>query len=275
MKFQLSLVIAFMLTLTACDQATSSGQTAGAAPPALATGDNSENALDWAGSYLGVLPCADCEGIRTTLELHPDQTYQLSRVYLGKSDELFQSTGQFEWDHQGHNIRLLAEQDGPSQYQVRENQLLQLDMTGKPITGDLAGHYLLSKQSAELQMLASSSDDSAPSLTGVRWQLQEILGNPLDTEPSKAPYIEFGTDGRISGFAGCNQFTGGYETEGLHLSFKPMATTEKACLTAEQESQFLQLLQSVDNFTVKDNELAFYKARTAALLKFTALDSST
>ena len=30
---------------------------------------NSRNALDWAGTYEGVLPCADCPGIQTRLSL--------------------------------------------------------------------------------------------------------------------------------------------------------------------------------------------------------------
>ncbi|WP_337841790.1 copper resistance protein NlpE N-terminal domain-containing protein [Rheinheimera sp.] len=274
MTIQFSIALVALLTLAACGPVTESGPTK-AATVATDTAHNSQNALDWAGSYLGVLPCADCEGIRTTLELHPDQTYQLSRVYLGESDELFQSTGQFEWDSTGRQIRLLAEQDGPSQYLVQENLLLQLDMAGNPIDGALAAHYQLTKQNPDLQMLAGSSDDSAPSLTGVRWQLQELAGQPVQGTPAQRPYIEFGTDGRISGFSGCNQFTGGYETEGLRLRFLPLATTQKACAGGELESQFLQVLQGIDNFSVNGNELTFYKARTAALLKFTALDSST
>ena len=30
-------------------------------------GDNSQNALDWAGTYKGILPCADCEGMKMQL----------------------------------------------------------------------------------------------------------------------------------------------------------------------------------------------------------------
>ena len=37
--------------------------------------------FDKAGVYYGVLPCADCSGIETTLELMGDQTYKLTQVY--------------------------------------------------------------------------------------------------------------------------------------------------------------------------------------------------
>ena len=38
-------------------------------------GDTSQNALDWPGMYEGVLPCASCEGIQTTLTLLADNRH--------------------------------------------------------------------------------------------------------------------------------------------------------------------------------------------------------
>lgn len=219
---------------------------------------NSANSLDWAGEYKGVVPCADCEGIETSLTLNMDQSYQLSTIYLGKDATAFKQQGQFEWDANGSVIRLLNQKDGPALYKVGENQLFQLDIQGQVISGDLAENYQLKKQ-----------NKTEPTLTGVRWKLTEIMGQRVAaTEPDMTPYLQFGEDGRVSGFAGCNQFTGAYETEGLRLTFKPMATTEKACLNASVEQQFLTTLQGVDNYSLNDSGLAFYKARTAALLRF-------
>jgi uncharacterized lipoprotein NlpE involved in copper resistance len=56
------------------------------APPA---GDNSRNALDWQGVYVGTVPCADCEGIRTRIELRGDGTFTRALTYLGKDDQTF------------------------------------------------------------------------------------------------------------------------------------------------------------------------------------------
>ena len=36
-----------------------------------------QNSLDWAGVYEGVLPCANCPGVRTRLTLQRDGSYQL------------------------------------------------------------------------------------------------------------------------------------------------------------------------------------------------------
>ncbi|MFX6794395.1 copper resistance protein NlpE N-terminal domain-containing protein, partial [Acinetobacter baumannii] len=50
---------------------------------AVDTAHTAENSLDWDGKYKGTLPCADCEGIKTELELKDDKTYELTETYLG------------------------------------------------------------------------------------------------------------------------------------------------------------------------------------------------
>lgn len=264
MSKSLILGLTAWLVLAACEPApqSPSALTAQSEPTAAVNDHNSANSLDWTGTYEGVVPCADCEGIETSLTLQQDQTYQLSTTYLGKDQTSFQQQGKFVWDATGSVIQLLEQKDGAAQYKVMENQLIQLDMTGQIISGNLAEHYKLSKQ----------ADVTELKLTGVRWKLTELQGQPVQaTEPDKTPYLEFTADNRVTGFAGCNQFTGAYETKGLRLNFQPMATTQKACLNGAIEQQFLATIQGIDNYTVNENGLAFYKARTAALARFTAV----
>jgi len=110
------------------------------------TSDNSQNSLDWQGTYKGVTPCADCEGIETEIILNLDLTYVMKTKYLGKGDgKVFEEKGSFVWDKSGANIALEGGKGGPSQYKVGENQLIQLDMEGNPITGDLADKFVLRK----------------------------------------------------------------------------------------------------------------------------------
>ena len=45
------------------------------------------------GIYKGVLPCADCAGIETTLQLNSDGTYDLTQNYSGKGT--FVETGKW------------------------------------------------------------------------------------------------------------------------------------------------------------------------------------
>jgi uncharacterized lipoprotein NlpE involved in copper resistance len=113
-----------------------------------AIGDNSQNSLDWNGTYSGITPCASCEGIKTTLFLYSDNTYKLNTEYLGEEDNLFTETGKLKWNKSGGKITLIApNQEGPDmQFLVGENQLFMLDSQGQRITGALADNYRLAKE---------------------------------------------------------------------------------------------------------------------------------
>jgi copper homeostasis protein (lipoprotein) len=56
--------------------------------------------IDWAGIYQGILPCADCEGIKTQIVLNKDLSYVLETQYLGKDEKIFQAKGTFKWNEE-------------------------------------------------------------------------------------------------------------------------------------------------------------------------------
>lgn len=72
--------------------------------------------VDWAGIYMGTVPCASCEGIRMVLTLFPEKGgvssphYELVEHYLGgreaQGDATFAGTGPFTWLADGSRIRL-------------------------------------------------------------------------------------------------------------------------------------------------------------------------
>jgi uncharacterized lipoprotein NlpE involved in copper resistance len=106
---------------------------------------NSRNSLDWAGVYTGTIPAADVSGINVRLMLSRDETFVLQHEYLDRPNNQFNSTGSFTWDKKG-NIITLKVKDMPPYYKLEENRLIQLDMKGKPITGDWADNYILTKE---------------------------------------------------------------------------------------------------------------------------------
>lgn len=113
----------------------------------LPIGDNSRTSLDWNGTYSGIVPCADCEGIETTLTLNQDMTYYIVTNYLGRNDALEETfNGTFKWDETGSKIFLEGVKYAPNQYKIGENQIWQLDKSGNMITGELADHYILYKK---------------------------------------------------------------------------------------------------------------------------------
>ncbi len=116
-------------------------------PPADSVIDehNARNSLDILGTYKGVLPCADCEGIETEITLLNDETYTKKIKYLGKDKKAFEEMGDYTWKEDGNTVILEGINSEPVEYLVTENSLMQLDMQGNKITGDLADKYILKK----------------------------------------------------------------------------------------------------------------------------------
>ena len=70
--------------------------------------------------------------------------------------------------------------------------------------------------------------------------------------------VRFSKEGRISGFSGCNTYTGQYDVTDDILSVGPLASTRKACLSPDlqtQEQTYLQDLQAVRSFSVAGTQL--------------------
>ena len=112
---------------------------------AIDSSHTSKNSLDWAGSYKGVLPCADCDGLEMVISLSKDDTYKMSAKKLGKAGSGNNALGgPFKWVD-GSVIELEGLNGEPSRFSVGENKLVQLDKDGKPFEGAPARKYTLTK----------------------------------------------------------------------------------------------------------------------------------
>lgn len=226
--------------------------------------DNSMISLDWDGTYYGVLPCADCEGIETTIKLSKDLTYSLISKYIGKSDKVFEKSGSFTWNEAGTTISLSGfnEGEGPSKYFVGENRLTQLDLSGNKIEDELAEKYILNKV-------------EKASLTDTRWRLIEFRGKPVEYKNpgGKEIFIQLNAkDSSAFGFSGCNTFRGSYELkEGNRITFSKMATTLMACPDMELEREFMTVIETVDNYNYDGINFVLNRARIAPLARFEAM----
>lgn len=95
------------------------------------------------GTYEGLLPCADCEGIQTTYHINNDGTFVSNEVYKGTKDQ-FKTTGTWEYKN---GVLLLKSASDPTQFLLRaeKNQIRLLDGDGNAVTGELADKYILKK----------------------------------------------------------------------------------------------------------------------------------
>lgn len=97
--------------------------------------------------------------------------------------------------------------------------------------------------------LAGCGGDPATLLHGAGWAVEAIDGKAI-VERARAT-LDFGSDGRVSGRAFCNNFTGQYKLTGEGLTVSPnIAATMMACPPAlmTQEASFLEVLRSVRRF---------------------------
>lgn len=138
-----AMVLALMVFTTSCTKNKEKEETVKPQTEEVVDMHTSENSLDWAGTYEGVLPCADCEGIKTSITLQDDKTFEETSEYLGKKSN-FKEKGTFEWDKTG-SIVTLKYKDTQHSYKVAEGSIILLDQEGKEISGDLAKNYILNK----------------------------------------------------------------------------------------------------------------------------------
>ncbi len=224
---------------------------------------NSQNSLDWNGVYRGLLPCADCVGILTELELHSDLSYQLSYQYQGASSEVHTEKGRFKWDDSGSKISLIGDdQSTHRNYQVGENQLFSLDGDGNRISGELAELFILKKVGFDQK------------ITEKYWKLVELNGKAItvsDTQPKEAHFILKEASNKVNGHSGCNGIRGSYTLEGLdQISFSQMVSTRMACQNVPYESDYLKALEQTDHYVINGDSLHL-KMADKELAKFVAV----
>jgi heat shock protein HslJ/uncharacterized lipoprotein NlpE involved in copper resistance len=88
-------------------------------------------------TFLGDLPCADCEGIRHHLDLWPDQVFHLRREWLGR-DLVRADVGRWRVDPERQALVLQGGAEMPLQFGILgADRLRQLNLSGSPITSEL------------------------------------------------------------------------------------------------------------------------------------------
>ncbi|MGL4293464.1 MAG: copper resistance protein NlpE [Bacteroidales bacterium] len=100
-----------------------------------------QTSLDYPGIYEGTIPAADCPGIKVTLILNKDKTYQMTNDYIDRKDASYTDKGAYTIDG---NYVTLDHKDGAPQYlKVEEGQIRMLDAEKQVIPGEMGNHYIL------------------------------------------------------------------------------------------------------------------------------------
>ena len=123
---------------------------------------------------------------------------------------------------------------------------------------------------APLAVFAEMSKDPA---LNTYWSLKELNGKKVMMVPNQEKEQGFmlRSGGKITGFAGCNNFNGTYSLSGKNtIKFSPnMAMTMKACQDVKlNEQTFVNIFKTANNYQVKDNTLILKDAANKVFAVF-------
>jgi copper homeostasis protein (lipoprotein) len=97
--------------------------------------------LDFPATYSGVLPCADCEGIRYTVNFWSDQVFFRRMTYLGKGEgegASVDDVGRWNFTEDAQSLVLNTKDETPDIFTIEGRDVLKkLDMAGQPIESAL------------------------------------------------------------------------------------------------------------------------------------------
>lgn len=123
------------------------------------------------------------------------------------------------------------------------------------------------------QTVSTMNDNS---ITGKYWKMVRLEGREVTMAKNQEREIYFTlktVDSLVTGFSGCNQFSGKYQLEtGNRIRFLGLATTMKACPdVAVNESEVLEVFNLANNYTINGDTLQLNVGRRAPLAMFKAV----
>ena len=110
------------------------------------------------------------------------------------------------------------------------------------------------------------------SLTNTYWKAITLKGNKVQVT-EREPHMQFHDDGKVSGYLGCNNFTGQY-VKGQHfgLRFKAVASTKKMCMDSmAQESAMSAALMNTFSYDIMGEKLVLRDEQGSNLATFQAV----
>lgn len=134
---------------------------------------------------------------------------------------------------------------------VARVQLCNDTMTGMPHPDSVSVTLAADAEGAGMpSALHGCGGDPASLLQGGEWNVTDVGGDGMVAR-SRAS-LRFDPDGRLTGVATCNSFTGDYALTGEGLSLSRTATSLRACMPTlmGQENDFLTILANVQRFEI-------------------------
>ncbi len=113
-------------------------------------------------------------------------------------------------------------------------------------------------------------------ITNKYWKLKKLEGEEVKMTPNqeREQYFIIRDDGTISGFSGCNYFSGNciLEKDKSRIRFENILSTLIACPDMQtNESKFIKVFELTDNYTISGDNLILNVGKRAPLAEFEAI----
>lgn len=134
---------------------------------------------------------------------------------------------------------------------INENGMLQFNEGNKVLLQFEKGEEV--KNNADVQAI------SVDNLIGT-WTLKSFAGEDLTKLfAEKAPTMEFDSEGKVFGFAGCNTYRSNFTLADNTVTFGPVMSTKMACPSLEGEGKFTEALATPLQVKIDGETLTFLK----------------
>lgn len=107
------------------------------------------------------------------------------------------------------------------------------------------------------QQCDKRTGDTRARITGEPWRLASVAGKAIELpEGAQVPELRVGDDLSVSGFGGCNRFSGQARLEGGTVAFPGLMRTKMYCANTQAiEEAFMKALAATNAFKVANGEL--------------------
>ncbi len=223
--------------------------------------------------YNGVLPCASCEGIDTTITLTASSsentagTYVLTETYLGEDNPIVRTTGEWyiESREDARYLVLQNVSEDVSMYTYRfesGDRIRFAGLDGSALDSDLP--YDLSRVQSALTSVNGILDQEWI------WTYTELGdGRRVEAPTGDQFVLRLGSDGRYQSSTDCNAISGEFALEGEVVSFGPALSTRMFC-EGSQEAVYTNDLLLTNSYVINGHVLRFNLDRDYGVMYFEA-----
>ena len=128
-----------------------------------------------------------------------------------------------------------------------------------------------------LILSACAANGPTDTLAGTFWKLVSYgkAENQTPAAPGIEKSLDFGSDGKVKGNVGCNQFSGNYELKNGKIDFGKLVSTLMACPEPQmtQERMVFQVMAGTASAEIRGNSLTISDASGANSIKLLSVNN--